>query len=192
MARLFLVTHTDVVIDPCGPVDRWKLSDMGRARSRAFATSGVLAKVKAIWSSTEVKAIETAGILAGPLGLPVSTDARLGENDRTATGFLPREEFEAAADRFFAAPEESFRGWERAVDAQKRIERAVREILAAHPGGDLAVVSHGAVGTLLYCALKGLAIDRKHDQPFQGHYWAADLPGLVVRHGWREVGRPGA
>ena len=188
MARLFFITHTDVVIDPAVPVACWGLNDVGRARAGAFAASGVLAEVRAVWSSTEAKAEETAAILAEPLGLDVVVDARLGENDRTATGYLPREEFEAAADRFFAAPEESFKGWERAVEAQARIDSAVREIVAGHVGGDLAVVSHGAVGTLLYCALTGQAIDRAYDQPFQGHYWVADLPGLDVRHGWRALG----
>ena len=70
------------------------------------------------------------------------------ENDRSATGYLPGPEFEATADRFFAEPQISVRGWERAIDAQARILGAVAETLARHPGGDLLLVGHGAVGTL--------------------------------------------
>ena len=35
------------------------------------------------------------------------------------------------ADAFFAKPEESVRGWERAVDAQARVAAAVDDILQA-------------------------------------------------------------
>jgi broad specificity phosphatase PhoE len=48
--------------------------------------------------STERKAREGAEILAGPLGLPIMELDELGENDRSATGYLPKDEFEATAD----------------------------------------------------------------------------------------------
>jgi hypothetical protein len=47
------------------------------------------------------------------------------ENDRSATGFLPPDEFETVANRLFAEPLVSIRGWERAIDAQLRIVREV-------------------------------------------------------------------
>lgn len=188
MTRLLFITHPEVEIDPARPVARWVLAAAGIARMRTFAEGPEAAGVRAVFASSEAKAIEAAGILGGRLGLGVSVAPDLGENDRTATGFLPPAEFEAVADAFFARPDESVRGWERAADAQARIVRAVRRIVAAHAdAGDLAVVAHGAVGTLLLCALRGQPISRAADQPFQGHYWAADLPGLVVRHGWRPI-----
>ncbi|GGH37610.1 Broad specificity phosphatase PhoE [Cribrihabitans marinus] len=188
MARLVFVTHPDVRVEPALAIPDWGLSAEGRRRAADFAGSPRLASVSAIWSSAEAKAHETALILARALDLPVKVDAQLGENDRSATGYLPPEEFERTAEAFFAAPEQSFRGWERAIDAQERIHAAVRRIVAGHGTGDLMVVSHGAVGTLLYCRLRGLAIDRRHDQPHQGHWWSAELPALVPRHGWRPVG----
>jgi broad specificity phosphatase PhoE len=92
------------------------------------------------------------------LGIGFEVMAELGENDRSATGFLPPEEFERVADQFFANPETSIRGWERAIDAQTRIVRAVERIESKGP---TAIVSHGAVGTLLYCHLAGKPIDRR-------------------------------
>jgi broad specificity phosphatase PhoE len=69
----------------------------------------------------------------------------LGENDRSATGYLPKQEFEATADAFYARPQESVRGWERAADAQARIVRAVDQIVSQTPAeGDVAIVGHGA------------------------------------------------
>ena len=176
--RLLFVTHPEVVVDPAVPVPRWHLRDSGIVRLRRFAASGALDGVTAVWASTECKAIEAAGILAGALGLGVRVREDLGENDRSATGFLPPEEFECMADAFFANPEQSVRGWERAIDAQARIVGAVRGLLAAHEGGgDVLVAAHGAVGALLRGHLMGAPISRALDQPGQGCWFAVDLPG---------------
>jgi broad specificity phosphatase PhoE len=185
---LLVITHPEVVIDPGVPIPDWPLNETGRTRAAAFAASAAFAAVTHIRTSAERKARDTAALLAQPRALPVAVDPRLGENDRSTTGFLPPTEFEAAADAFFARPERSFRGWERAVDAQARVLSAVREIVGEHTGGDIAIATHGGVGTLLWCALAGLPIDRRHDQPGQGHYWSADLADLRPRHGWRSIG----
>lgn len=187
MTTIFFITHPEVVIDPSASIERWHLSPRGIARMRHFSALPMLSAVGAIWSSTEAKAIEGAGILAGALGLGVRVCPGLGENDRRATGFLPPVEFEVVANEFFAMPDISVRGWERAIDAQARVKRAFEAIVAEHVAGDLAVVAHGAVGTLLYCGLSGQAISRAHDQPFQGHFWQATLPDLRPKSGWRPI-----
>ena len=122
--------------------------------------------IRAIYCSTEQKAIDGAEILASHLALPFHQIEELGENNRSATGFLPPGEFERVADQFFASPETSVRGWERAMDAQARIVRAVERI--PERDGSIAIVSHGAVGTLLYCHLAGEPIARRWDQPPNG------------------------
>jgi broad specificity phosphatase PhoE len=187
MARLLIISHPDVVVDRHVPITDWGLSDIGRARAAGFAVSDTFAGVTQIFSSAEQKARDTAVILAAPRNLPVKIRAELGENDRSATGFLPPAEFEAAADAFFAQPTASFRGWETAVAAQSRIHKAVTSIITAHAGGDLAIVTHGAVGTLLWCALSDRPIDRQYDQPGQGHFWQADLKTLTPDSGWRPL-----
>lgn len=188
MPHLVVITHPEVTIDPDIPVPDWGLSNVGRKRATRFATSPVLASVTHIWTSAETKACQTADILAAPRALPISIDARLGENDRSATGFLLPARFEAAADAFFARPESSYQGWERAVDAKARIVSAVHDIAQQHRGGSLALVTHGAVGTLLLCHLNGTTIDRAFDQPGQGHYWIADLTSLQPARGWTSIG----
>lgn len=187
MASLLFITHPEVVVDPAVPIERWHLSDRGIERMRAFSRSQVCAGVRTVWASGETKAIEAAGILAGALGLGVHVSKALGENDRSATGFLPPAEFEETADAFFAHPGASIRRWERAVDAQARICKAVLQVVARHREGDLAVVSHGAVGTLLFCSLSGHAISRTFDQPSQGHWWTAALPSLRPTNSWTSI-----
>lgn len=186
---VWFVTHPAVVIDPDVPVPEWPLSQAGRAHMRAALGRPWARGLAAIWSSTERKATDAAGILAEATELGFSTLAALGENDRSATGYLPRAEFEATADLFFAHPERSIRGWERAVDAQRRIVAAVDAVLAAAPAGDVAIIAHGAVGALLMAALEGVPISRVHDQPAGsgGNLFAFDRARRLLRHGWQPI-----
>lgn len=185
--RALFVTHPEVVVDPASPVTDWRLSDLGRARALAFARSPVVAGVDRLVASTERKAVETATILGEALGLPPATDAALGENDRSATGFLPPEEFERTADEFFARPAESVRGWETAAAAQRRVVAAVRRIAAAHPDESVVFLAHGAVGSLLLCDLLGVPVSRSLDQPRQGCWYAFDPATWVAESGWRPM-----
>lgn len=182
------LTHPQVDVAPGVPVPQWGLSAAGRARVASLAASHGLQGTTLVVSSTERKAVETAAPLAAGLGVPHDTRPAMHENDRSATGFLPPEEFEAMADRFFARPLDSVRGWERAIDAQTRIVTEVDAVLAAAPMGDILIVGHGAVGTLLYCHLAGMPIDRRHDQPAGGGaYFTADRGSRRPLHGWRPM-----
>ncbi len=163
------ITHPQVAIDPAVPVPDWGLSETGLARTRQAAQLSWVRQLRRIVSSAERKAIETATVLADVAGIGADIDASMHENDRSATGFLPPPAFEQAADWFFAHPDESFRGWERAVDAQARIVSAVSKVLAGHdPNLPIAFVGHGGVGTLLKCHLARRPISRDRDQPGGG------------------------
>ena len=177
---LLYLSHPNVVIDPDVPVPQWPLSDQGRARAANAARIPALRQATRIAASTEQKAQDTAHILAEALSLPLSSHDDMGENDRSATGFLPPEEFEATADAFFAAPSVSTRGWETAEAAQARILAAARPFLEDQSQTTL-LIGHGAVGTLLWCALTGLAISRRHDQPggSGGNLWTFDPAGAI-------------
>ena len=160
----FYLSHPEVQIDPATPVARWSLSAVGRARVEVASRRPWVRDFARIVSSHETKALETATILADAAGVTVEEGEDMGENDRSATGFLPPDEFENTADAFFANPHASVRGWERACDAQTRIVRAVRTTLATRPYDPTLFVGHGGVGTLLACAIRGVSIDRAHDQ----------------------------
>lgn len=110
------------------------------------------------------------------------------DNDRSSTGFLPPKEFEALAYQFFADTETSVRGWETAEAAQSRIIAEIRTCLELYKDGDVLFVGHGAVGTLLFCHLSGLPIDRGFDQgPGGGCYF--EFSGLLDKptSGWRPM-----
>lgn len=185
----YFITHAEVEIDPSIPVPQWRLSTKGRARHEAFNRHGFVAGIGSVYASGERKARDGGEILARPLGLELQIVPALHENDRSATGFLPPQEFEATADAFFANPEQSIRGWERAINAQARIVAAVDTILEKDGGsGDIAIVAHGGVGALLLCHLLSVPIDRRYDQaPGGGNYFALDVTSRRLLHGWKRI-----
>lgn len=180
------VTHPQVAMDAGVPVPDWGLSELGRARAEALAARPWVRRLARVVTSTERKARETAAILARGAGVKPEAWPDLHENDRSATGFLPPEEFEATADAFFAWPRASVRGWETAEAAQARVARAVRAALDGHPlDRPVALVGHGAVGTLLWLAQSGRPISRAADQPpGGGHLFAFPLAGGPPLSGW--------
>jgi broad specificity phosphatase PhoE len=174
--RALYITHAEVVIDPEVPVPGWGLSETGRARIEHFATRRLLPENARIIASTEQKARETAAILARAFGTGYETDDRLGENDRSSTGFLPPEAFDACVEKLFDEPDKSIHGWETARNAQARIVGAVGDLAKTHdPDRSLVLVGHGCVGTLLKCHLGGREIALAEDQRQIAHSGGGNL-----------------
>jgi broad specificity phosphatase PhoE len=187
---VYFITHPDVRIDPKTPVPDWSLSERGMARMHAALAQPWVSQLSAVYSSAERKARDAAGVLSERIGWQLRIDPDLGEVDRSATGYLPHHEHEAAADAMFAQPDVSARGWETARHAQARVVKAVLSIVAAdRTAGAIAIVSHGAVGALLLCQLSGVPIDRKYDQPGSGggNYFVFSCPPGAVQQGWRPI-----
>jgi broad specificity phosphatase PhoE len=188
--RLWIVTHADVAIDPEVPVPDLGLSPRGAAWHAALARTWVARRPPptAIWSSAERKARKGAAALAEAFGRPVRIDEALGENDRSATGYIPEPEFSPVAAEFFARPEGNVRGWERAVDAQIRIVAAVERVVASTPGeGDIAIFTHGGVSALLLCARLGRPITDEAGPGIAGGGGICAVEGPRVARGWRPI-----
>ncbi|MEP3720668.1 MAG: histidine phosphatase family protein [Paracoccaceae bacterium] len=187
--KLFFITHAEVMIDPDVEVTAWGLTDRGRARHMAFAGDPDLKNVAWVVSSAEQKAIDGAIITANALSVPHHIMDALHENDRSATGYLPKDEFEKVADQFFAHPSQSIRGWERAVDAQARVVAALKAATEISADGDIIVVAHGGVGALFLCWLLDEPISRTFDQPGAGggNVLTASIPDWTLTEGWRDI-----
>ncbi|MEM6373769.1 MAG: histidine phosphatase family protein [Pseudomonadota bacterium] len=186
------LSHPQVRVDPGVPVPDWGLNKVGAARVFALVTQltdSLLAQTTSVFTSPERKARDTAAPIATALECACTVINDSYENDRSATGFLPGAAFEAMADAFFAEPDRSVRGWERAVDAQARIVAAIARINAEAPPGDVLVVGHGAVGTLLFCAQSGQPISRSFDQGpgGGGNIISYARAGLTPTNGWQPM-----
>ena len=133
VSTVYFITHPDVVIDPATPVAQWPLSQRERMRMLKMLENQWISRVGAIYCSTEQKAMDGAAIISEVLGISYTTIPELGENDRSATGYLSEPEFDAVVDEFFRRPGDSVRGWELAVDAQRRIIAGTKAVLRAKP-----------------------------------------------------------
>jgi broad specificity phosphatase PhoE len=107
MGIVHFITHPEVVIDPAIPAPQWPLSAEEKRRMGLMLRQSWVVGIGAIFSSSERKAWTGLEILAEHLALPITVIQELGENDRSSTGYLPQEEFEALADEFFARPQEN-------------------------------------------------------------------------------------
>lgn len=183
MSFCIYLTHPEVQIDPALPVPQWGLSDVGRERAGKALLLPWAKEIRHVISSAENKAVETAEIFAGAFGLSNRAIESLHENDRSATGFLKPREFEEVANAFFAHPDTSVRGWEKAADAQARIVDGVRQVLSSLPENEPALFcGHGAAGTLLKCHLMGIQIDRRHDQKRGGCWYRFSREALTEQN----------
>ena len=138
--------------------------------------------------------MDGAAILAERLGAPHRIQPALGENGREATGYIAPPEFWEVVEQFFARPDESVRGWEKARDAQARIIGAVTQVDRTSDAGVVLVVSHGGVGALLTAHLQNVAIGHE-DRPQHsggGCYLVVNRGPLRLRQSWRAVEEPDA
>lgn len=148
--RVHLIRHASPEIDPGLPAVEWGLSPKGRRDARALAVRMGLSATR-IWSSGEPKARETAAILAEDAGVAAAVHADLGEVAFRA-GFLAQAEFARRVARYLEGSADP--GFEPYSEAQRRIMGCVAELCLAEEG-DLALVSHGRIITVLLSEILG-------------------------------------
>jgi broad specificity phosphatase PhoE len=166
--KLILIKHSRPLVDPARPSHRWILSYEGREKCAALAEAVRRHDPKVIIASEEPKASETGRLVAEALRLPFATASDLHEHDRTNVPHMRSREFISYMALFFQRPAERVLGRESADQAANRIGAAVEAVLAQHPDGNIAVVTHGTVLALLAerrAGENGFAIWRKMGLP---------------------------
>jgi broad specificity phosphatase PhoE len=170
-SHLYLVRHGRTQPDPTTAAALWPLSEAGRAETVRLGAHPRWAEVAGFYASPEEKAIETARLLAAPHGQAPTILPKLREVERGSAFFA---DYDAAAREFFARPNESVRGWERAVDAGRRVAGCLEQIGGRAGDHPVAVVSHGLALTL------GLASLVPLDQPLWEFWRQIGFSGVAV------------
>ena len=144
--RLLVARHGQSEWNALG---RWQgladppLSDEGM--NQAAGAGLALGTFDAIWSSNLQRASLTAAIIAEIIGIgPVLIDDRLRETDVGQWQGLTHAEVETGWPGYLAdhrRPE----GFELYDTAAARMMEALRDIAAAHVGGEVLIISHGGV-----------------------------------------------
>ena len=148
LSNLILVRHSVPEIDPDVPSFQWHLSDEGRKQCFQLAENLKAYTIKVIFTSPESKAQETAEILATQLGnMPVDVHEGLREHDRRNVGWV-EDGFDELLRKFYEHPAEKVFGLETALQAAKRIEKAIEDCWEQGSGYDIVIVSHGTVMSL--------------------------------------------
>ena len=170
---LLLVRHSLPQMVTSVPASRWCLSAEGRRRCRALAAHLDAYDPVAIVASEEPKAVETGQIVARILDRPFETAPGLHEHERAVVRDLGSpEEFQAQVAAFFERPGELVLGYETADQAHARFAQAVARILKLHPDGNLLIVSHGTVISLL--------VARANDLDPIPFWQSLGLPALAI------------
>jgi len=138
------------------------LNDAGRAEAAVLAARLAEYPLDAVYASPLERAQETAAFVAGPHGLPVLTDDRLGEvryGDWTG-----RKLAELRDDPLWLTVQlhpsgARFPSGETIAEVQARVVAAIESIREAHPKGVVAAVSHGDVVKTAVAHYVGLHVD---------------------------------
>lgn len=156
--ELWLVRHGETVSNEKGIVQGQydaMLSDKGRVQSGLLARRIASISPDALYSSDLSRATETANILAELCDLGVRTDSRLREVDMGSWSNRSIEEIARLHSVDWARSKQGDPylrrgGGETAIDVQRRMVAAIKEIVEEHRGQIVVIVSHGiAIRTYL-------------------------------------------
>ncbi|HJS47938.1 MAG TPA: histidine phosphatase family protein [Gemmatimonadales bacterium] len=161
--RLYLVRHgatTATAEERFSGATGVELSAEGRRQAEALAGRLRDDGIEAVYSSPYGRSLDTARILAGPLGkVPIPCDGLReishghweGLTRREVEHRFPEEYAAYEADPFTSAP----RGGESGVEVMARSLPVLRDVVLAHPGARALLVSHKATLRLLLSSLLG-------------------------------------
>lgn len=172
------------------------LSTAGHAQARAAANALAREDFSAIYSSDLARALHTAEAAAHRLKLPICRQPALRERHYGVLQTLTFAEFaqhHPQAHTRFLAREEAFAlpgGGESLHRFAARVHRCVDEIVAAHSGGRVLVVTHGGVLDILHRRASGkpLSAPRDFEIPNAGLNWLAVDDGRWTLLAWAERG----
>jgi probable phosphoglycerate mutase len=172
MTRLFLVRHGATTLtaeDRFAGATDVPLSDEGRGQLRRLAERLSREPLAAVYASPMGRTMESAAILAAPHGLPVLPREALREISHGRWEQKTRAEVEALYPAEYARWEEdpytfAPEGGESGLAVTARALPDLYEIVSAHPGAPVLVVSHKATIRLVISSLLGFDARRYRDR----------------------------
>lgn len=165
------------------------ISAEGRVQSRLAARAFAGSTLVAVYSSPLVRALYLARELAQAADSPLVLDHRLTEIAQTPWEGLYlceiRDRYADLHARWYSCPDQvHFPDGESLVDVQNRALSALADIYAAHPGCNVAVVTHSVVIQSLAAA--ALNLDLRHIHRIAVHnagtttFCGISAPGLLL------------
>lgn len=152
--RLYLIRHGRTRRD--GPDSQaWPLSSAGEAEAARLVGAAFWSSVTAIYSSPELKALQTIRRVAERYALAVNVEEGLREVRRPPVWVV---DYESVVRGFFERPEAPPDGWESAAAATARLTASITAIITRAPGAAVALCGHGLAWTLYVSTLDGAPV----------------------------------
>lgn len=146
MTRLFLIRHSEPKLINGVPPAGWELTNRGRTRAKQLGEYLAEQQVERFFSSSEIKAIQTAAIAAERAGITnVTQIANLGEHDRTGTKIIGSAQRAAIVIESLRKPNDLIYGVETIAAAESRFASAVDSCMNDSTVESVAIVAHGTV-----------------------------------------------
>ena len=186
MTKLIYITHPSVEIDKNKLPHEWGLSEKGFDQVKLLMEQTFWPEVDVIYSSIEPKAMQVAKMASEKYGIPWFQEKDLGEADRTATPFLPLEEYMAAIQQAYTSPDENIKGWESHHQMMKRNSVILEKIKIENQGKTIVIVGHGGAGTTVKCYIKGIEPQFSEDPKQTGCIFIADIDTNKIIQDWQK------
>jgi broad specificity phosphatase PhoE len=168
MRLVYLIRHASPAVQPQAPAEEWRLSERGIDEARALAAIAAGWGLRAVYSSTEPKALSTAALIGDATGLTAHAVEGF-EELRLSGGWIGNADaFSDTVRAVLETPELSLRGSETAEAAAARFAAGMAIVETGQ--FPAAVVSHGRA-IVAYLA----------------QYAGADEPFAL----WRSIATPG-
>ena len=158
MRFLHLVRHARSQPTPGVSAHEWPLMPEGEAQAADLARHLRERNVSCVVTSVEPKAHATGRVIARELGVTLGTAPGLHEQERSTAPFYATEaEFTKALAALFTRPAERVFGEESADEAHARFRAAVNAVMERE-AGNVVVVAHGTVNSLLVARANNLDV----------------------------------
>ncbi|HUV05705.1 MAG TPA: histidine phosphatase family protein [Armatimonadota bacterium] len=168
MAKVFLIRHGEVDWNRqnayIGSTDL-PLNPMGQAQARQLADYLRTKKISAIYSSSLIRAVQTAETIAERLGVAVNICPELREVDYGEWEGVPESEVRERYPDFYPAwranpLEVRTPGGETFGELRDRVLPAFIQLAQAHPNQNTAIIAHKSTNRVILACLLGADVNR--------------------------------
>ena len=150
MAKVYVIRHAEVVVDPNLPSDQWELSPEAETSYRQISHGIEGTTASRIYHSPENKAYNTAKFISDLFGIPSETSFDPREVERTLR-FILDDTFNLLITEYLEG--RGAGSFEDYKTAQNRVTKCFSNIASKIHGRDLILVSHGLILTIFYSYL---------------------------------------
>lgn len=177
MTRIYLIRHGETQSNLENRIQGWldtQLTEAGFQQAEALGQRFQNIPVDAVYASDLQRAMDTAQVICNIHNLPLHTDPalremNLGEWSGQTTAELSRTQGEQMALFRAVDPQWHAPGGETYLQLRDRVDGALQQIVANHPGQTVAVVSHGGGIKQVLAKYKGLSVSESKDDIKQGN-----------------------